>query len=158
MEEMGDIYEIYRRYMKCDINWDREDFWNELYKCDEYFLSFHFDHCAFDEDKWKELIEKWKLNIKTTIGDSQYDPESEDATVYNDDYTIVISGMGNDIPGYYLILTFSKDIYMSTAIKFFSNFMTALDHCDGQEVRQGITGGYTAHPRDIEKIMIEKLK
>lgn len=20
--------------MKCDINWDRKDFWNELYKCD----------------------------------------------------------------------------------------------------------------------------
>lgn len=145
--------------MKCDINWEREDYWNELYKCDEYFLSFHFDHCAFEEDKWKELVEKWKLNIKTTIGDSRYDPESEDATAYNDGYTIVISGIGNDgIPGYYLILTFSKDIDMSTAIKFFSDFSSALDHCDGLIVREGITGEYTSHPKEIEKIMIEKLK
>ena len=143
--------------MKCDISWDREDFWNELYKYDEYFLSFHFDRCAFEEDKWKELVEKWKLNIKTTI--CTYDPESEDATAYNDGYTIVISGMGNDgIPGYYLALTFSKDIDMRTAIRFFSDFMTALDHYDGLEVMQGITGGYTAHPKDIKKIMIEKLK
>lgn len=144
--------------MKCDINWDRDDFWNELYKCDEYFLSFHFDHCAFYEDKWKELVEKWKLNIKVTICDS-YDPESEDVTAYDDDYSTVVSGIGNDgVPGYYLILTFSKDIDMSTAIKFFSDFMTALDHHDGLIVRQGITGEYHSHPKDIEKIMIDKLK
>ena len=146
MEEKG--------YMKCDVNWDRKDYWNELYKCDDYFISFHYDHCAFDEDKWK-------LNIKITIGDNRYDPESEDVTAYNDDYTIMISGMGNDnegIPGYYLILTFSKDIDMSIAIKFFADFNGALDHYDGLIVKEGITGEYIAHPKDIEKIMIEKLK
>lgn len=145
--------------MEDKINWNREDYWNELYMYDEYFISFHYDHCAFDEDGWKKLVDKWKLNIKTTIGDSRYDPNSEDATAYNDDYTIVISGMGNDgIPGYYLILTFSKDIDMSTAIKFFRDFSSALDDYDGLTVREGITGEYTSHPKDIQKIMIEKLK
>ncbi len=144
--------------MKCDINWDREDFWNELYKCEEYFLSFNFDHCAFEEDKWIELVEKWKLNTKVTIGDSRYDPESEDITAYNEDYTIVVTGMGNDTPGYYLILTFSKDIDMGTVIKFLSGFMTALDHYDDLVVREGIMGEYNSHPKDIIKIMVEKLK
>jgi hypothetical protein len=145
--------------MKCDINWDRKDFWNELYKCDEYFLSFHYDHCDLDEDAWEELVKKWKLNIKIAISDSRYDPESEDATAYNDDYTIVISGIGCDgMPGYYLILTFSKDIDMSTAIKFFSDFSSALDNYDNMIVRKGIEGEYTSHPKKIEKIMIDKLK
>lgn len=144
--------------MEDKINWDRKGYWNEFGIYDEYFISFHYDHCAFDEDEWKKLVEKWKLNIKTTIGDSEYDPESRAATAYNDDYTIVISGMGDDVPGYYLMLTFSRDIDMSTAIKFFADFSSALDHYDGLIVRQGITGEYNAHPKDIEKIMIEKLK
>lgn len=147
--------------MKVDINWEKDDYWNELYKCDDYFISFHYDHCAFDEDGWRELVEKWELNIKITVGESIYDLESEDVTAYNDDYTIVISGMGNDnegIPGYYLILTFSKDMDMSTTIKFFADFQNALDHYDELIVREGITGEYNTHPKDVYKIMIEKLK
>lgn len=146
--------------MENKINWDREDYWNELNIYDEYFLSFHYDHCAFDEDRWKDLIEKWKLNIKITKGDSRYDPESEDVTAYNDDYSIVINGMGNDdegIPGYYLMLTFSKNIDMSTVIKFYTDFNDALDHFDDMIVNQGITGEYIAHPKEIAKIMIDKL-
>jgi len=145
--------------MKCDINWDRKDFWNELYKCDEYFLSFHYDHCSFVEDEWKKLIEKWKLNIKTATGDSKYCSESEGATAFNDDYTIVISGIGKDgMPGCYLMLTFSKDIDMSTAIKFFSDFSSAIDNYDDVIVSKGIEGEYASHPKEIYKIMIEKLK
>ena len=46
-------------------------------------------------------------------------------------HTIVISGMGNDIPGYYFTYFQQRYIYMGKAIKFFGNFMTALDHYDG---------------------------
>lgn len=57
-----------------------------------------------------------------------------------------------------MILTFSKDIDMSTAIKFFSDFSSALDNYDDLAVRKGIQGEYASHPKEIEKIMIEKLK
>lgn len=47
---------------------------------------------------------------------------------------------------------------MSMTIKFFTDFSYALDHYDGLVVIQGITGEYTSHPKDIEKIMIDRLK
>jgi len=96
--------------MENKINWDRDDYWNEYYIYDDYFLSFDFDHCQVDEDEWKELVSRWNLNSKIVIGDSRYNPNSEDISIFNDDYSIVISGINYDgIPGYYLILTFNKN-------------------------------------------------
>ena len=144
--------------MENKIDWNRKDYWNEYNIYDEYFLSFHFDHCGVKEEKWKELVKKWNLNTKIIIGDSEYDSESEDVSIFNNDYSIVISGMNGDgIPGYYLMLTFNKNIDMETLIKFFRDFANTLDHYDDLIVREGITGQYTAHTKEISKIMIDKL-
>jgi len=140
------------------INWNRIDYWNEYNIYDKYFLSFHFDHCQVDEEEWKELVKNWNLNTKVIIGDSEYDPESEDVSIYNDDYSIVISGVNYDgLPGHYLMLTFNKNIDMETCIKFFIDFRCALDHYDDLIVGEGISGEYTIHPKEISKIMIDKL-
>lgn len=45
-----------------NINFDNEDWWKYLDIYYKDFLSFGFDHFAFDEDKFKKLVEKWKLN------------------------------------------------------------------------------------------------
>ena len=108
--------------MENKVNWDREDCWNEYIMYDDYFLSFHFDHCNIDEDKWKELVKKWGLTTKSF-------PE-EDVTAFNDNYSIVITGNDYDgLPEHYIMLTFSKNINTE----------------------------YTIHPREISKIMIDKL-
>jgi len=144
--------------MEDKINWNREDYWNEYDIYDDYFLSFHFDHCQVEEDKWKELVKKWNLDTKVTIGDSRYNPESENISIYNDDYSMVISGINYDgFPGHGLMLTFNRNIDMKTCIKFFREFRSALDYYDDMTVREGITGEYTSHPKDISKIMIDKL-
>lgn len=144
--------------MENRINWDKEDYWNEFVLYDEYFLSFHFDHCQVDEKEWKELVKKWKLNTKVVKGDSKYDPESEDISIYNDNYSIVISGINYDgVPGHYLMLTFNKNIDMKTLIKFYIDFRYALDHFSDLYVSEGISGEYTSHPKEISKIMIDKL-
>ncbi len=140
--------------MKNNINWNDNNYWHELHIYDDMFLSFHYDHCAFDEDKYKELIDKWKLNIQVS---------HDYASVYNDDYNIVFTGNyyhleGEPvIPGYYLMLSFSKNLTMKTLIEFFSDFQSSLDHFDDQSVLNGLGGHYTCHPKEIIKSMIEKL-
>lgn len=129
--------------MENKIDWERKDYCNEYHIYDEYFLSFHLDHAGIKEFEWKELIEKWKLNTRV-IG--------EDTSVYNDDYSIVIT-----ITFYYMMLTFSKNVDMQTCIRFFKDFMNVLDHYDDLIVREGIVSEYTIHPKEIIKTMIDKL-
>lgn len=137
--------------MENKINWDRKDYWNEYNIYDEYFISFHLDHVGINEHKWKELVKKYELNTVIYEG-------SRDITVHNDDCTIVISGNNcGGIPGYYLMLTFNKNIDMSTHIRFFRDFSSTIEHCDDLTVREGITGEYTDHRQEMIKIMIEKL-
>lgn len=144
--------------MENKINWNRRDYWNEYDIYDEYFLSFHFDHCMVDKEAWEELIKEWKLNAKIIIEDG-CTSESRDISIYNDDYSIVISGINYDgTPGYYLMLTFNKNIDMGTCIKFFRDFRCALDHYSDMIVREGITGEYTNHSKEIVKIMIDRLQ
>lgn len=144
--------------MEDNINWESTEYWNEYYKYDEYFLSLHLDQCRIHRDKWIELVKKWSLNTRVIIGDSIYDPDGEDVSVFNEDYSIVISGINyQEIPGYYLILTFSKNVDMSTAIKFFIDFEDSLEHYTDIQIREGITGEYTTHPKEIIKMMIHKL-
>ena len=137
--------------MENKINWDRKDYWNEYSIYDEYFISFHLDHIGIDEHKWKELVEKYGL--KTVIY-----KESGDVTVHNDNYSIVASGNNcGGIPGCYLMLTFNKNIDMSTYIRFFRDFSGTIEHYDDLTVREGITGEYNDHRQEMVKIMIEKL-
>ncbi len=139
--------------MEDKINWDREDYWNEYDIYDEYFLSFHLDHAGINEYKWKEFVKEWKLDTRITLDD-----EHEDVSVYNNDYSIVITGNNcEEVPGYYLILTFNKNVDMSTCIRFFRDFKDVLDHYDDLAVREGIFGEYTSHPKEVVKMMIEKL-
>ena len=140
--------------MENKINWNRKDYWNEFYMYDDYFLSFHFDKIYLDEDKWKELVENWNLNTKITKETS----EIEDISIYNNNYSIVITGMNdNGIPHGGLMVTFSKNIDMETLIKFWTCFNTTLDQYEELNVREGIVGKYVGHPKEISKIMIDKL-
>ena len=133
--------------MENKINWERKDYWNDYYIYDEYFLSFNLDHVGIKES-WKELLEKWKLSTRIII---DYDGD-ECISVHNDDYSIVITRVF-----YYMIMTFSKNVDMSDCIRFLKDFMSTLDHYDGLTVRNGITGEYTIHQKEIIKIMIDKL-
>jgi hypothetical protein len=140
--------------MKNEINWDRKDYWNEYNKYNEYFLSFHFDHVGIYKNKWKELIKKWKLNSKVL---SLLD-ENDDISAYNNDYSIVISGNNcEEVPEYYSILTFSKNLDMKTCIEFYTDFKATMDHYDELVVREGIISEFTSHPIEIIKAMIDKL-
>jgi hypothetical protein len=102
----------------------------------------------------KKLIDKWKLNTQAF---------DEDASIYNDNYSLVFTGnyYHNEdepiIPGYYLILSFSKNLDMNTAIKFFSEFQSSLDHFDAIVVSKGLWGHYTGHTKEMVRNMIEKL-
>lgn len=137
--------------MENKINWDRNDYWNEYDKYDKYFLSFHFDHIALYEDSWKELIKKWKLNILLSR-------ENEDVSAYNENYSIVITGNNCDeIPQYYIMLTFSQNVDMKTCIEFYIDLKAAMDHYDEFAVREGISGEFTGHPKEVIKAMIDKL-
>jgi hypothetical protein len=129
--------------MENKINWERKDYWNDYHIYDEYFLSFHLDHAGLKESEWKELIEKWKLNTRV-IG--------EDISVYNDDYSIVMT-----TTFYYMMLTFSKNVDMQVCIRFFKDFMSALDHYEDLIVREGIISEYATHPKEIIETMIDKL-
>jgi hypothetical protein len=137
--------------MENNINWDRKDYWNGYNVYDEYFISFHLDHVGMDEDKWKELVEKYGLNTVVF-------KESGDVFIHNDNYSIVISGNNCcEIPCHYVILTFNKNVDMSMYIRFFKDFRNTIDHYDDLTIREGITGEYTDHRKEVVKIMIEKL-
>lgn len=137
--------------MENKINWDRKDYWNEYNIYDEYFISFHLDHVGIDENRWKELVEKWRLS--TIVHD-----EKGDVSVHNENCSIVISGINcNGIPVRYLMLTFNKNVDMSTFIRFFRDFGSVLNNYDDLTIREGFTGEYTDHPKEMLKIMIERL-
>jgi hypothetical protein len=138
--------------MENKIDWERKGYWNELDKYDGCFLSFHYDRAGVDECGWKELIKKYGLSTMVTI-----DISGENVSVYNDDYSIVITGNNcEEIPGYYIMLTFSKNIDMSKCIAFFKDFTDILDY-DESSVREGIGGEFTSRPKEIMKAMIESL-
>lgn len=138
--------------MENKIDWNRRDYWNEYDLYDEYFLSFHFDHAGVDEFGWKELVKKYGFNTTVTANMS-----GEDMSVYNNDYSIVITGINyEEIPGYYIMLTFSKNISMLDCIAFFRDFTNILNY-DESASREGIIGEYTSHPKEIIQAMIDKL-
>jgi hypothetical protein len=37
--------------MESDIDWNNNEYLRKLGTYDDMFLSFHYDHCAFDEDE-----------------------------------------------------------------------------------------------------------
>jgi hypothetical protein len=141
--------------MENKINWDRKDYWNEYNIYDECFISFHLDHVGLDENKWNELVKKYGLK---TVVYEESGGGNGDVSVHNDDYSIVISANNcGDVPCYYLMLTLNKNIDMSTFIRFYRDFSLIIDHCDDLTVREGITGEFTDHRKEIIKTMIEKL-
>ena len=140
------------------INWNQQDYYNKLNIFDSDFLEIGLDHMAFDETKWDEFIKKWNLKIQVI---------EDDCSVYNDSYSIVMSGLdgliekqcveNEHIPGYYLALTFNKNVDMRVLIEFIGNFQKILDHSNDLEIVKGLNSSYISHPKEIKMKMIEYL-
>lgn len=138
------------------ISWNQEDYWKRLSIFDSDFLEIGLDHMAFDVSKWDEFIKKWDLKIRII---------DDDCSAYNDNYSIVMSGLdgfiedieNKHVPGYYLALTFSKNVNMKTLIEYIGDFHKILDHADDLEIVKGLNSSYISHPKEIKMKMIEYL-
>lgn len=136
---------------------------------DNLFLELMFDGLTFDNDKWENLIDKWKLNVVT-------DSITKKCSYYNDDYSICITGESEKIildeyrkddpetekfkldkPINSVILTICHRIDTRSMLHFLNDIMNAIYETDDINVVVHINDIISvAHPKWLIDRMIKK--
>lgn len=145
--------------MQTDIHFNTENLGRDLKEYDLFFFEIAVNHASFKEKYFKELVKKWELNSLTgKIGTK----EDNIITYYNEDYSLAITGLNDnldDIPHWYISLTFSTDMKLKDVIEFSRDFIDSLDYYDGAKLAIGINqNDYIRHTRYITEKMLSNLK
>lgn len=145
--------------MHTDIHFNTENLDRDLKEYDLFFFEIAVNHASFKEKYFKELIKKWELNSLTgKIGTK----EDNIITYYNEDYSLAITGLNDnldDIPHWYISLTFSTDMKLKDVIEFSRDFIDSLDYYDSAKLAIGINqNDYIRHTRYITEKMLSNLK
>ena len=145
--------------MQTDIHFNTENLNRGLKEYDLFFFEIAVNHASFKEKYFKELVKKWGLNSLTgKIGTK----EDDLITYYNEEYSLAITGLNeniDDIPHWYISLTFSKDMKLKDVIEFLRDFIDSLDYYDAAKLAIGINqNDYIRHTKEIVEKMLSNLK
>lgn len=145
--------------MQTDIYFNTENLDRGLKEYDLFFFEIAINHASFKEKYFKELVKKWELNSSTgKIGTR----EDDLITYYNKDYSLAITGINenlDDVPHWYISLTFSRDMILKDVIELLRDFIDSLDYYDGAKLAIGINqNDYIRHVEYIVEKMISNLK
>lgn len=142
-----------------DIYFNEEDVHRKLKEYDLSFLEIAVNHASFKGKYFRELVKKWRLISQIGNKDNRDD---HIITYYNDEYSLALTGLNenmDDIPFWYMSLTFSKNMKPESIIEFIRDFTDSLDYYDCTTLAIGINQNYyISHIKYITKKMLENLE
>lgn len=159
INEMKKIVEDLGYSNMIDVHFGEENICRKLREYDLSFFEIAINKALFKDKYFKELVKKWKLRLQ--IG-KKVDREDRAITYYNDEYSLALTGRNEDadnIPSWYVSLTFSKNMKQEKVIEFIRDITDSLDYYDDAELAIGINQNhYISHLKCITEKMLENLE